>query len=207
MALAQTRLRLRVPSSLTALQPQNVTLVRPHQEGLPEYLSALEQGFNPNPMLGEKGRQLAMALARFQPDEYLAQAHDPEGVGPPILCPDGSTVPRLPSILRWIWAEGFVGTIGFRWARESTDLPPTCLGHIGYAVVPWAHNQGIATKALGLMLQEARALKMPFVTLCTREDFLASQRVILKNGGHEVERFVSPPELGSEPGIRFKITL
>ncbi|MGA1693541.1 MAG: GNAT family N-acetyltransferase [Burkholderiaceae bacterium] len=186
---------------------RNLELVRPHSAGMPEYVAALERGFNPNPMLGEKGLQLALALAQYQPDEYLRQAHDPEGLGPPIPCPDGSTVPRLPSIQRWIWSNQFLGTIGFRWVPGQTELPPTCLGHIGYAVVPWAQNKGVATRALSLMLVEAKAMKMPFVTLCTREDFLASQRVIRKNGGTEIERFISPPELGAEPGIRFRIPL
>jgi predicted acetyltransferase len=182
-------------------------LIQPNPAQIRDYLDALRLGFNPNPMLGERGRTLAIELAQERPSEYIALAQDPQAKGPPILCPDGSTVARLPSILRWIWDEGFCGTIGLRWQAGTTDLPPTCLGHIGYAVVPWRQGFGVATRALALMLQEARALGMPFVTLATRQDFLASQRVILKNGGVALGEFVTPPELGSEQGIRFRIDL
>jgi predicted acetyltransferase len=195
------------PRRVFTLSLHMTELIQPNRGQLGEYLAALEGGFNPNPMLGEHGRRMAIELARDRPDEYLALAHDPEGLGPPVLCPDGSTVPRLPSITRWIWDNGFCGTIGFRWRPGTTDLPPTCLGHIGYAVVPWRQGMGIATRALALMLEEATQRGMPFVTLTTRFDFIASQRVIQKNGGTALEEFITPPEMGAERGIRFRIDL
>ena len=61
---------------------------------------------------------------------------------------DGTTVPRLPGYLKWMWDGEFCGVIGFRWQPGTEALPPTCLGHIGYAVVPWKRGRGYATAAL-----------------------------------------------------------
>lgn len=86
-------------------------------------------------------------------------------------------------------------------------LPPYCLGHIGYAVVPWKQRLGYATAALHLILPEARAVGLPYVEITTDPDNIASRRVIEANGGILVERFIKPPQFGSRPGLRFRITL
>ncbi|MGF6726605.1 putative acetyltransferase [Paraburkholderia sp. GAS41] len=49
---------------------------------------------------------------------------------------DGSTVARLPSVVRWIWDGEFSGAIGFRWQAGTAELSPYVLGHIGFSVVP-----------------------------------------------------------------------
>jgi len=48
---------------------------------------------------------------------------------------------------------------------------------------------------------------LPFVELTTDSDNVASQRVILQNGGHLVERFTKPATHGGGPGLRFRIQL
>ena len=58
---------------------------------------------------------------------------------------------------RWLWDGVFCGNILLGWASGTEALPPHGLGHIGYAVVPWKRRRGYATRALGEMLQEARA--------------------------------------------------
>jgi len=41
-----------------------------------------------------------------------------------------------------MWDDEFAGSIGFRWQPGTSALPPHCLGHIGYAVVPWKQGRG-----------------------------------------------------------------
>jgi predicted acetyltransferase len=106
-----------------------------------------------------------------------------------------------------MWDGEFAGSIGLRWQPGTTELPPTCLGHIGYVVVADKRGRGYATQALRQILPEARAVGLPFVELTTDVDNVPSQRVILANGGVEVERFTKPAEYGSGPGIRWRIQL
>ena len=116
-------------------------------------------------------------------------------------------MPRLPGFHQWIWDGEFCGAISLRWQPGTTTLPPHCLGHIGYSVVEWKRNRGHATAALASILPEARAEGLPFVEItCDPENF-ASQRVIERNGGVLVERFIKPAQFGHAPGLRYRITL
>lgn len=94
-----------------------------------------------------------------------------------------------------------------RWQPGTTTLPSHCLGHIGYAVVPWKQGKGYAKAALGLLLKEAKSIGLPFVEITTDPDNVASQRVIEANGGELVEHFVKPPQFGSKLGVRYRIVL
>ncbi|HEY3663003.1 MAG TPA: GNAT family N-acetyltransferase, partial [Chthoniobacterales bacterium] len=99
----------------------------------------------------------------------------------------------------------FCGSIGLRWQAGTTALPPHCLGHIGYAVVPWKQRLGYATAALRLILPQARAVGLPYVEITTDPDNIPSQRVVQANGGILVEHFIKPVQFGSTPGLRFRI--
>ena len=114
---------------------------------------------------------------------------------------------RLPGFKRWLWDGEFAGSIGVRWQPGTTDLPPHCLGHIGYSVVPWKQRRGYATAALRLILPEAAAVGLAFVEITTDPDNIGSQRVIEANGGVLHENFVKPPQFGSKPGLRYRIAL
>lgn len=185
-------------------------LVRPDTTHLPSYVTALRQGWSADNVRGAAAA--VEELTRIEADAagFLASMEDREAAGGPVTLPDGSTVPRLPGFRRWLWDEadgGFAGSIGLRWQHGTTDLPPHCLGHIGYAVVPWKQRRGFASRGLALMLDEARAVGLPFVELTTDPDNLASQRVITSNGGQLVERFTKPAQFGSLPGLRYRIHL
>jgi predicted acetyltransferase len=182
-------------------------IVRPRAEHLSSYVAALERGWSPD---NERGAQAAAEeLARIRADAsaFIDSMEDREAKGLPVTLPDGSKVKRLPGFRRWLWDGEFCGSIGFRWQPGTTELPPHCLGHIGYAVVPWKQGRGYAKSALEQLLPEAQAVGLAYVEITTDLDNTASQRVILANGGTLVERFDKPPQFGGKPGLRFRIAL
>ena len=181
-------------------------LVRPGPEHLASYVAALEYGWSAD---NERGVDAAREeLARIQADAaaFLASMEDREAKGPAITLPDGSAAKRLPGFKRWLWDGEFCGSIGLRWQPGTTALPPYCLGHIGYSVVPWKQRLGYAKSALRLILPEAKAVGLPYVEITTDPDNIASQRVIEANGGILVEHFIKPQQFGCKPGLRFRIT-
>jgi predicted acetyltransferase len=182
-------------------------LLKPAAEYLPSYVEALRRGWSPDNTRPEAaGEELERIAA--DPVRFLAEQEDREAKGPPVLLPDGSTVPRLPGFRRWMWDGEFCGVIGFRWQHGTPELPPTCLGHIGYAVVPWKRGRGYATRALRLLLaDEVPREGLPYVELTTDADNLASERVIRANGGELVERFGKPAAYGGSEGLRFRIAV
>ena len=106
-----------------------------------------------------------------------------------------------------MWDGEFCGAIGLRWRRGTEALPPHCLGHIGYAVVPWKQRRGYATRALRAILPEAKAEGLKYVELVTDRDNVASQRVIEANGGAVVEEFVKAPMYGGARALRYRVAL
>ena len=182
-------------------------LIRPSRAHLASYVAALARGWSADNVRGAAAAAEELERIRADADEFLAALEDREGKGAPVSLPDGTLVPRLPGFRRWMWDGEFAGSIGFRWQPGTTALPPHCLGHIGYAVVPWKQRMGYATLALGLLLPEARAVGLPFVEITTDPGNLASQRVIEANGGELLEHFVKPAQFGGAPGLRYRIHL
>jgi predicted acetyltransferase len=104
-----------------------------------------------------------------------------------------------------MWDTEFCGSISIRWQPGTPELPPHCLGHIGYAVVPWKQRQGMATQALRDLLPDAWAVGLPFVEITTDPENVASRRVIESNRGVLVEHFIKSPQFGSKAGLRYRI--
>jgi predicted acetyltransferase len=181
-------------------------LVTPAPEYLDSYVGALRRDWSPDNLRAERGQEHLADIAS-DPEGFLHSLDDPDAKGAPIRLPDGSVVPRLPGFVRWMWDGEFCGSIGFRWDPGTAELPPTCLGHIGYAVVPWKQGRGYATAALRQMLPLARERGLPYVYVTTLPDNIASQRVILANGGVFVDRFAQMPAHGGGDALRFRIDL
>jgi predicted acetyltransferase len=180
-------------------------LVVPSLAYLDAYADALRRGWSADNIRLEVAAREELDWIAADPQAFVASLDDREAKGSPITLPDGSTVPRLPGFRRWMWDGAFCGSIGLRWQPGTGALPPYVLGHIGYAVVPWKRGRGYATRALALMLDEARREGLPYVELTTDPDNEPSQRVILGNGGILVERFHAPA-YGKEE-LRFRVPL
>jgi predicted acetyltransferase len=180
-------------------------LVRPTEVHLRSYTSALARGWSADNVRGRVAADEELQRIQADPQEFLATMEDREAKGPLVRLPDGSQVKRIPGLRRWIWDEEFCGSISLRWQPGTTELPPHCLGHIGYAVVPWRQRQGLATQALRQLLPEAWSLGLPFVEITTDRENIASQRVIEANNGVLIERFTKPLQFGSTPGLRYRI--
>ena len=159
-----------------------ITLAVPSIEKLPQYVNALKCGWSPNTTRDVSGEQLA--LYGQGPEVLLTELTRQDGT---ILQADGQRTPRLPSRVFWIWDGAFCGAINLRFVPGSEDLPPHVSGHVGYAVVPWKERRGYATRALAMVLPVAREVGLVRVLVTCDEDNAASRRVILANGGVQVE--------------------
>jgi predicted acetyltransferase len=182
-------------------------LIEPSLDHLPGYAEALQRGWSPDNIRGEDAAREHLLKIEADARSFVGGLVDREAKGPPIKLPDGSTATRLPGFQMWMWDGEFCGSIGFRWQPGTSELPPHVLGHIGYAVVPWKRGLGYATAALGLMLPYARGERLPYVEITTDPDNLASQRVIVANGGVLVGPYTKPAQYGNATGLRYRIDL
>jgi len=182
-------------------------IVRPSREYLPAYVTALQGGYSPDNLRGAVAAQEILARIEADADAFLATLEDREAKGPPVTLPDGTRINRIPGFHRWLWDGEFCGSISLRWQPGGTALPPHVLGHIGYSVVAAKRRRGYATSALAQMLPLAREVGLAHVDITTDLDNVASQRVILGNGGVLVERFEKPAAYGHHPGYRYRIAL
>jgi predicted acetyltransferase len=73
--------------------------------------------------------------------------------------------------------------------------------------VPWKRRRGYATRALALVLDDARAEGLEYVEITTDASNVASQRVIVANGGVLAEHFRKPPHFGGTESVRYRIVL
>jgi predicted acetyltransferase len=190
------------PSS-ARMKAAPLRLAKPSVELLPSYVAALERGWSHDNLRGAVAAAEELAQIRKDPAAFVASLDNREGVGL-VTLPDGSKVPRLPGYRRWMWDGEFAGSIGLRWQRGTAALPEYCLGHIGYAVVPWKQGLGYATHALIAMIAEARAVGLPYVEITTEVENIASRRVILKAGGVLHEEFDKPAAYGGGRSLRFR---
>lgn len=183
-----------------------VKLIKPSIDHIPAYRAALLNGWWPDNLRRQAAHE-ELAEVSKDPAAFVARLDDPTAAAGPVTLPDGSKVARLPSLRRWIVDKEFCGHIGFRWKPGTEDLPPTCSGHIGYAVVPWRQGEGLASAALIALLPEARAVGLKHVVITTSPDNPASIRVIEKAGGVLVRRYTAAKALGGHQTLEFQIAL
>jgi predicted acetyltransferase len=182
-----------------------VILLRPSHEQLATYVAALKRGWSPSTHEDVSREELGKIERNAK--RFIALQEDREAKGDPVRLHDGALVPRLPGFRRWMWDGDFAGVIGLRWQPGTPALPPWCLGHIGYSVVPWKRRRGYATEALRILLPEARQEGLPYVEITTEVDNIASQRVITANGGALVEKFTTAERPDGVEVLRYRIDL
>jgi predicted acetyltransferase len=182
-----------------------VELVAPTLERLPGYLDAVRRGW-PGDRVLFGSADAVLALAAENPQAVLDRFADRTTAGVRYRR-DGTTAPRLPALLRWMWDGEFAGTIDLRWSPDGEALPDDVPGHIGYGTVEWKRGRGYAGSALDMMLVLAAEEGMTEVELVTDVDNLASQRVVERNGGIRVQEFAQVERLGGGRAIRWRIGL
>ncbi|MEI6648499.1 MAG: GNAT family N-acetyltransferase [Actinomycetes bacterium] len=181
-------------------------LIRPTMAELPSFLAAIERLRElEDPKFAWEVKRLAAIQA--DPEKFVADRIDLEGKRPDIELDDGTFVPPLPAIEHWMWDGEVCGAINVRWIPGTTELPPFCMGHIGYGVFPWKQRQGYGTRALALMLPVAREVGLPYVDLVIDTDNQPSQHVARANGAVLIETFEKPAPSGGEDAYRFRIYL
>lgn len=158
-------------------------LVRPSPLYLSSYREALRRGFHPSNHEGEARRLAAIAVIDADPQGFLAAFEDGSSEGPPVTLPDGTRVPRLPDLVRWIWDGEFCGVISLRWQHGTDALPPHVLGHVGYTIAEWKRGRGYASRALKEVLPLARAQGLGSIEIAASDENPASWKVIEKAGG------------------------
>ncbi|WP_328557772.1 MULTISPECIES: GNAT family N-acetyltransferase [unclassified Streptomyces] len=88
---------------------------------------------------------------------------------------------RMNCVYRWIVEDGRV--LGGIALRHGLDDALLTMGHIGYGIRLSARRRGLATWALGRMLDEARSFRLDRVLLICAIDNVASARTIERHGG------------------------
>lgn len=189
---------------------EKIYLVNPSFEYLLGYKAALEKGWGPDNLRPAESAKENLQKIEEDAAAFVRMQDDPKARGGPIKLVDGSMGRRLPGFHRWMWDGEFCGNMGFRWEPGTTALPPNCLGHIGYSVVPWKRQRGYATQALALLLSEIRSLGLPglpYLELTTDPDNIPSQKVVTANGGILIGSFQKILAHGGGKGLLFRINL
>jgi len=192
--------------STRSMSQSSMELVWPAAQYLSGYIDALKQGWSPDNRRPEAAQEELLRIAE-DPARFIAEQIDREAKSPKVILPDGRAVPRLPGYTQWMWDGEFCGLINFRWQPGTTELPPYCLGHIGYSVVPWKRRRGYATLALQLILAQADKEGLPYVEIVVDADNVASRKVVEANGGEVIAHFRKPEDHEGSESLRYRVFL
>lgn len=98
--------------------------------------------------------------------------------------------------------ERGLGRFMIAWSDTEAELYRV-LVHYTQVSDPVARALFSGTRAL----LEAKTEGLPYVEITADIENIASQRVILRNGGLFVEQFIKPLQFGGTPSLRYRIAL
>ena len=166
---------------------ETLELVKPSLEYGSQYLTMVDEHIE----MGEGYGYNNIALAR---ENFAAFVQELEEEARGIGLPEG--IPAQQTYFLVKDKQMVIGEIRFRPAITAPYEKYS--GHIAYNIRPTQRGKGYATHQLAQVLQEARKLNLPFVTLTVENENPASVRVIQNNGG-KLLRIIEDPL-----GIRVK---
>lgn len=178
-------------------------LSKPARNLLASYAEALQAGFEGWPVGDVIRKDDALVQIETDPDGFIEMISNfmPDFV----TLPDGAKVSSVPNEALWL-SKGneFLGAFNLR-----LELSPNLKlvgGHVGYEIRESHRGQGLAT--IGLALVKKRAWEKhrlsELLITCSPEN-VASERVIIKNGGIYQDTLENPHGFG--PIKRFWIRL
>lgn len=182
-----------------------VALVAPDAALLPGYLAALERHWTPDADDDPAGAARLIAQVRRDPAAFLASLSNPEGKGAPIMLDDATQVARLPWVRYWISDGEYAGDMNLRWQPGTAELPPYCLGHVGYAVMPWKRGGGYASQALLQLRPIAHRLGLPWLDISMDDSNAASRRTAERAGAVLIREFNAGPEYGGVEAVCYRM--
>lgn len=155
-----------------------ILLGRPCIEVFDSYIQALQEGFfrgNQNPATPEDIQEILQNPKEFI--ESLCACKTEEEV-----TPSGKLVHMVPYEILWLHAGNtFIGEVSFRF--ELSPLLEDFGGHIGYGIRPSFQRRGMGCLALEMICERARSRGMDRLLVTCSPDNIASERIILANGG------------------------
>lgn len=187
-----------------------MNLVDPSVYLLPQYLSALRRGWTPEADDDMASAQRMVAYVEEQPASFLASLDNPDGTGAPLLLDDGRVVPRLSYKRYWMVDDSddsYIGEMNLRWQKGTSTLPEYCLGHIGYAVVPWKRGNGYAGLALRQLSQLAKGYGLDWLDISMEISNIASRRTAEKAGAEYIKAFNAGPEYGNAEAVLYRLAI
>lgn len=101
--------------------------------------------------------------------------------------PDFGNEVIVPQTTFWLLADNHPVGIG-RIRHRLTDRLKKDGGNIAYAISMNERERGYGSKLLGLLLEEAVKMGLTSVLITVHRDNIASQKVVLKNGGRLVDQ-------------------
>lgn len=158
---------------MSASETETLLLVSPDIFHRREYTDMMEEWLQD----GDPIIPSALVSGSLTYDEWLSRERKFESED---TCPRGMVPCNLYFFTRA--SDGkIVGAASIRWRLNKELLHNG--GHIGYGIRPSERGKGYGTRQLQLILDKCRERKMERILITCLEDNLASQKIILQNGG------------------------